>query len=122
MLIYSILIGYLYVKFLKKKSELKRVFDTPHYQRNLQFDDTNLILINEELPPKLMEQFTYECLDKNPEFNVIDKIETKNAQDFLVHKISVKEAKGGDFFETARSERTGLQKNIVEKYSSFLED
>jgi len=120
--LYSIIIGFLFTRFIRKKSEMSKEFETPYYRKDLEIDDTSLILINEELGPKLMSQFAFECMDNNTSSKIIEKIEKENAQEFLKNKIIERKANKGEFFENEDFKRGLLKKEIVEKYSSFLED
>ncbi len=125
---YIVVIVYIYLKLYKQKSELQREFSTPYYQKKLNFDETNLILINEELSPKFMEQFVYECIEKNIEFNIVNKIEQKNAENYLRKKLNKKKIDDSQLFELEDSPQSGdskdsqLKNKLVDKYSSFLED
>jgi len=120
--LYSIIIGYFSIRFFGKKLELSREFETPYFRKDLDLDDTSLILISEELTTELMSQFTYECLDNNTSSGIITNIEKKNAQEFLTKKTLAKQAKNGNYFEREDFKRSELKRDIVEKYSSFLED
>ena len=126
--LYIVVIGYIYLKLCNQKSELQREFSTPYYQKKLNFDETNLILINEELSPRFMEQFVYECIEKDNEFNIVKKIEQKNAENFLRNKLSKKKIDDSQLFEldapsqSVETKESQLKDKLVEKYSSFLED
>jgi predicted flap endonuclease-1-like 5' DNA nuclease len=126
--LYIVVIGYIYLKLYKQKSELQREFSTPYYRKKLDFNETNLILINEELSPRFMEQFVYECIERVNNFNIVNKIEQKNAEDFLRNKLSKKKIDESQLFEleeqphSEESKESQLKNKLVEKYSSFLED
>ncbi|MFX1377900.1 MAG: helix-hairpin-helix domain-containing protein [Promethearchaeota archaeon] len=125
---YIVLIAYIYLRLYKQKSELQYEFATPYYQKKLDFDETNLILINEELSTRFMEQFVFECVEKDNDFNIINKIEQKNAENFLRNKLSKRKIEGLELFESnenlqsMNSKENRLKNKLVEKYSSFLED
>lgn len=134
---YIILVSYLYLNLYKQKLALHREFSKPYYQKSILFDETSLILINEELSPKLMEQFIFECIGNDSEFNIINKLEKDNAESFLSEKLRRKRVEDSVLFEpdipiTPRSsegnkpikETSSSRKNhkILDKYSSFLED
>ncbi len=126
--LYIVVIGYIYLKLYNQKSELRREFSTPYYQKKLNFDETNLILINEELSPRFMEQFVYECIERDNDFNIVKKIEQKNAENFLRNKLSKKKIDDSQLFEletssqSVETKESQLKDKLVEKYSSFLED
>ncbi|MFX1502765.1 MAG: helix-hairpin-helix domain-containing protein [Promethearchaeota archaeon] len=145
---YIIIIGYIYIRLYKQKSELVQEFSTPYYQRDLGLDDTNLILIREELSPQLMDQFVYECVGKHQDSNILNKIEQDNANNFLSKLQSKKEVEHSFLFEpeilptteypfnhntlSKTNESSDLKESkksdshpkstIIDKYSSFLED
>ena len=129
--IYSIVSSYLYLKFFQDKKEIQKEFTTPFYQRELGLDDTSLTLISEKLTPKLMEQFAYETLGKNPDSPVVARIEKENANRFLTNKIIRKKVEQPDLFEredsqdsqeTSNDGASKVKNEFAEKYSSFLED
>jgi len=129
--IYSIVSSYLYLKFFQDKKEIQKEFTTPFYQRELGLDDTSLTLISEKLTPKLMEQFAYEILGKNPDSPVVARIERENANRFLTNKIIRKKVEQPDLFEREDSQTSQetpndgaskVKNEFAEKYSSFLED
>jgi hypothetical protein len=128
---YFVIIGYIYLKLYKQKSGLKREFSAPYYQKKINFDETNLILINEELSSKLMEQFVYECIGKDAEFNIVNKIEQDNAESFLSKKLNKKKIEDSYLFESETaphsnnpngSKDSKIKHDLIDKYSSFLED
>jgi predicted flap endonuclease-1-like 5' DNA nuclease len=126
---YIVLIAYCYLKLYKQRSELHREFSTPYYQRELSFDETNLILINEELNPQFMQQFVYECVGNDPDYNILQKIEQNNAENFFLKKLNKKKLEDSHLFEpenpvNSKNSTTSQDSNhkLVKKYSSFLED
>jgi hypothetical protein len=134
---YIILVSYLYLNLYKQKLALHREFSKPYYLKNILFDETSLILINEELSSKLMEQFVFECIGNDSEFNIINKLEKDNAESFHSEKLRRKRVEDSVLFEPdiptpPRSsegskpikETSSSTKNhkILDKYSSFLED
>jgi hypothetical protein len=123
------IIAYCYLKLYKQRSEFHREFSTPYYQRKLSFDETNLILINEELSPQFMQQFVYECVRNDPDYNILQKIEQNNAEIFFSKRLNKKKIEDSHLFEPESSvnskNSTSSQDsnhNLVKKYSSFLED
>ncbi|MDX1798349.1 MAG: hypothetical protein R3255_06845 [Candidatus Lokiarchaeia archaeon] len=126
--LYIVVVGYIYLKLYNQKSEIQREFSIPYYQKNFNFDETNLILINEELSPRFMEQFVYECIEKDINFNIINQIEQKNAETFLRNKLNKIKIDDSQLFEpedntqSAETKESKLKNKLVEKYSSFLED
>jgi hypothetical protein len=124
--LYMIVIGYIYLKLYTNKKEIKQEFATPYYKRDLGIDDDSLLLVKENLTPKLMEQFGYEILGKNSDSAVIEKIEDENARNYLTQKIMKKSVEGAELFEEDISKpatrKPKIDSNSMEKYSSFLED
>ncbi|MFX0073264.1 MAG: helix-hairpin-helix domain-containing protein [Candidatus Hermodarchaeota archaeon] len=126
--LYLVVVAYIYLKLHNRKSELHLEFSTPYYQKKLNFDETNLILINEELSPRFMEQFVYECIGKDDKFNIVNKIEQKNAETFLRNKLNKKKIEESQLFESEDSAQSletkdsQFKNKLVQKYSSFLED
>jgi len=124
----SILVGYLLLAYSKKVSEIKHEFSTPYNKRNLHLDEPSLRSINENLTSTLMEQFSYECLGKNPGFKIIEKVERENSQNFLQNKTLRKKVNETNLFEEEdtqeiENQSTSEVKNeYTRKYSSFLED
>jgi len=93
-----------------------------YHKRKLNLDDTSLMLIKEELPPKLMEQFAYECLDGKNKSKVITTIEIDNAQDFIRKKSLEKGVNENTLFEKRDKNKIEPKGKLTNKYSSFLED
>jgi hypothetical protein len=121
--VYGMVVGYLYYKFYRKKIAIQQEFHTPYYQKSLELDETSLILINEELSPELMTQFSYECLGKNVPFPLISQLERNRAEDFVTKKKITAEIKKGEFFESRpKSSDSKMKDKLISKYGSFLED
>ncbi|MFX0001302.1 MAG: helix-hairpin-helix domain-containing protein [Candidatus Hermodarchaeota archaeon] len=124
--LYTIIIGYIYIKYNKHKGHIKQLFATPYYQRDLGLDETSLVLINERFPPKLMEQFGYEILGKNPDSPILKKIEKDNARLYHMDKVMKKKVEQVKLFEEDMSEPDAhelkVKNDLIDKYSSFLED
>ncbi len=125
--VYILALGYPYLKFYLKKSEIHKEFMTSNNRGTKNFDEASLTFISEELSPKFMSQFSYECVDKNEEFQVIDKIEQDNTNNFLKNKEIMRSVKRTDFFEKDKEEksknngRSKLQSKMSQKYGNFLE-
>jgi predicted flap endonuclease-1-like 5' DNA nuclease len=120
--IYIIMLLYFNMRFFKHKTELQQEFSTPYHKRELEFDETSLVLINEELTPGTMAQFVYECLGKATESRVITKVEELQVQE-RVEKERVKtRVNEGTFFEQRQEEKKEPVNEFVAKYSTFLED
>ncbi|MHA1657683.1 MAG: helix-hairpin-helix domain-containing protein [Promethearchaeota archaeon] len=129
--IYGVLLSFLWYKFFRKKSAIKEEFNTPYYQRIVKIDETDLHLICEELSPELIEQFTYECFDKDAVFDEILEVEKKKAKkkrffDGLTKKkaLNKKAVNIAGLEEEKEKEEEDLRFNSksVRKYTSFLED
>jgi predicted flap endonuclease-1-like 5' DNA nuclease len=134
--LYIIVVAYLYLKLYKEKSALSQEFATPYYQKILNFDEGTFLLIKEELSSKLMDQFIYECVGKNPKYNFLEKLEADNAERFIEERVQHKIIEESNIFEqeilinpTQMENSSQKEENdprvkdkYVDKYSSFLED
>lgn len=122
--LYVIILGYFYLANYKRKSLIHRKFEMPYHNRNLELDDASLVLIREDLPPKLMEQFVYECLDAKYKSKVITNIELDGAQDFIRKKALEKGVNEDTLFEKRdkNKEEPNLNGSLLGKYSTFMED
>jgi len=114
---------YLYFKFFTLKSEIQKEFNTPYYFLPVKFNESSLILINEEFSPELMAQFTYECLGKNANYDIIAELEEKRNLERHSKKVNKKIV----FSKNSIRNLIGLERNIQSKdpfknYNSFLED
>ena len=77
---YSLLFSFLFYKFHLKNSFIKKDFLIPYYQKNIEIDEQDLSLINEDLTPELLEQFTYECFKDDAYIDDKLKIEEKKTK------------------------------------------
>jgi len=121
--IYIIMLFYLYLKFIILKSEIQKEFKRPYYLLPVKFDDLGLTLINEELSPDLMAQFTYECLGKDMSYDLIADLEErinlerrgkKKSKKYMFNRENIRNMIG--------YERKTQTNDSYRKYSSFLED
>lgn len=134
---YFIIVSYLYLNLYKHKVALHQEFSRPYYQKTIEFDEPTLILINEELSSPMMEQFVFECVDNDSEYNVINKIEKENAKSFFSERRERKKVEESHLFEPEVDKSSNLPEGsrlikqgppskgkhtILDKYSSFLED
>ncbi|MFX1304408.1 MAG: helix-hairpin-helix domain-containing protein [Promethearchaeota archaeon] len=124
---YTLIVGYLYIRFYQHKVGLQKEFSTPYFKKTFDFDDTDLILIREELSKPFMAQFTYEMLGKNPNSKVISELEKYNAETYLKTKEKEKKERENNsisklFEPKTQPKNSELKNKLVEKYSSFLED
>jgi hypothetical protein len=134
--VYSTSITYLYIKFFKTKLEIQTEFETPFHKKQLQIDDSGLILIGDELAPELMDQFVYECLGKDFNSPFIHKIEETHTKERLDEKTRTVTIKSEHLFEEQGDQKVeekweseninddtlGEEDGYIHKYSSFLED
>ncbi len=124
-IIYSVVVGYLYYKFYNKKRIIQEEFRTPYYQQSPELDETSLILINEELSPELMAQFSYECLGKNIPFPLISQLEHNRAEELRTNRDGPVEIEREEFFEPPSAPQESdlkMKDKLNSKFSSFLED
>ena len=118
--IYGVILFYLYFKFYKKKSKIIEDFNTPYHLTKFKMDETDLIMINEELDTELMNQFIYECFGKDLDFNLIAQLEEERSYKFINANGHNKTNNGSS--ETKHSFNKSTANRIKSKYSSFLED
>ncbi|MHA2390619.1 MAG: helix-hairpin-helix domain-containing protein [Promethearchaeota archaeon] len=118
--IYAITNIYLFLKFLKRKSEISSEFATPYYKKTPQIDETSLVLINEELSPDMMSQFVYECFGKGSESKFITQLEEDRVQARVQKQHLQAQVTNGHFFE--KEEVKEQESEFINKYRSFLED
>lgn len=124
---YTLIIGYIYIRFHQHKVGLRQEFSIPYFKKTFDFDDTELILIREELSKPSMAQFTYEILGKNANSKVISELEKYNAETYLKTKEKEKEERENNsisklFESKTQPKNSELKNKLVAKYSSFLED
>ncbi|MFX1389403.1 MAG: helix-hairpin-helix domain-containing protein [Promethearchaeota archaeon] len=126
--LYGITFSYIYIKFHQEKSILRNELSTPYFQKKREYDETTLILINEELSPKLMEQFIYESVGNHTTSKTVSKVEQKNAEVYLEQKVTERAVKNANLFESGKisisksKNDPPLEDQIKERYISFLED
>lgn len=120
--IYVIGLFYFNMKFFKYKTDLQQEFLTPYHKRNLKFDETSLVLINEEFTPGLMSQFVFECIGKNSNSKIITQIEEHQIRERMHKNQFESKVKNEVFFEKEEVQKEEPKNEYVAKYSSFLED
>jgi len=132
--VYTTSLVYLYIKFFKIKLEIQTDFGIPFHQKQVQIDDTRLILISDELSPEMMNQFVYECLGKNSNSPFIRRMEESFTKELLNKKVSSSKIESEPLFEDREveevsqelgeefNEETQEEEEYINKYSSFLED
>ena len=121
--IYSLAIAYFYFKFYETKKELKTEFETPYYLQDLEFSETDLLCVKEELTDEQMAQFGYECFGKDNDSAVLKKIEKEAIKESVVAKQREQDAPQLFELDSDREYNSIREepKNEI-KYSSFLED
>jgi len=75
---YSLLLFFLYYRFYLKKSSIKKDFITPYYQKQVKLGEKGLSLISEELNPKMLEQFTFECSEGDSKIHSVQTSKSSN--------------------------------------------
>jgi hypothetical protein len=126
--LYGISFSYIYIKYYQEKAFLRNDLSTPYYQKIREYDETTLILINEELSPKLMQQFIYESVGNLKISKTISKVEKENAEVYLEHKVTQRAVKNANLFEpepppiSHSKNDSSVKDQIKEHYLSFLED
>ncbi|MFW9971413.1 MAG: helix-hairpin-helix domain-containing protein [Candidatus Odinarchaeota archaeon] len=137
---YIIVMGYLYLRLSKQKAGIHQDFATPYYQKKLSLPESTLVLINEELSPQFMDQFTFECIKENSDYNFIHKREQENAERYLSEYMKQKKVNESTIFESeiqqdfkkfedsphslsSKNQTNSVRNsNIIDKYGSFLEE
>jgi predicted flap endonuclease-1-like 5' DNA nuclease len=115
--IYFLLIGYVFVQVFSQQVHLHQEFKKPYHRREISFDETSLILINEELSSLLMNQFVYECLPGPSQYKIINSLEQNTARDALKKKRYRTVIHNKHFFE--KKEEIPFSSD---SFSSFLEE
>jgi hypothetical protein len=109
------------LRVFRPKSEIKAEFKIPHYQKKIELDETSLILINEKFSPKLMMQFGYESLGKSHNSKIMLQIEQEQMKDIINNKRLLTQVGKEEFFEK-KVEKNPNSREIINRYSAFLED
>ncbi len=121
--IYLSLLAFFYFRAYKTKKEFTNQFETPYYQQNLEFSETDLLDFKVELTDELLTQFGYECLEKGAKFGVIEQSETNALKQTVEIKRAEPEFK--KMFEPEQVEATTVSIPTTKyktKYQKFLED
>jgi predicted flap endonuclease-1-like 5' DNA nuclease len=137
--IYAAVLFYIYLKLYKKKAEISEEFNSPYHLKEVKMDETDLVIIKEELSTGLLDQFIYECFGKTPNFKLISKIEEEKARisalnfsrkneldtnirdEYFIDPIHNHIDNTITMKESANKSQKQRDKKIS-KYSSFLED
>ena len=123
--IYGILMGYLMSKFNQEIKQIKEEFHTPYYLRPIPLDETDLNIISEKLEPEIMDQFLYECFGKDSDLDVLLTLERNQEYKDSVRKRKAKKNDADVRFKEKTLKGFASEphnKDIMDKYSSFLED
>lgn len=120
--VHGVMIGYLYLRFTKTKTNISKEFSSPYHQGKVTIDDTELFMISKDLSTEQMDQFIYECFGKEADFAIMPKIEEEKYSHSITaqkqaHKLG-KPIVGHSFM----SKNTVTKDNEHSKYGSFLED
>ena len=65
LILYGLMGTYLYVKFNNERQEIKELSETSEEDRSSKIDETDLLIIKNELSPEFFEQFIFECFGKS---------------------------------------------------------
>jgi len=112
--IYITIIFYSYLKLHNKKSEISKQFNLPYYLKTVKLDETDLMILNEELTPEELDQFIYECYGKKADFKIITKLEERKSQNRAFDTLHRTNDSKGISYSTRPQNKN--------KYSTFLED
>ncbi len=121
--IYLSLLSFFYFRAYKTKKQFTDQFETPYYQQNLEFNETDLLNFREELTDELLTQFGYECLERDAKFGVIEQSETNALK--LTVETKKNKAEFKKMFEPEQVEATTVSIPTTKyktKYQDFLED
>lgn len=121
--VYVIVLLFFYLRVLKINSEAQKEFLMPYQKKKQDLDETTMTLINEEFPPELMMQFSYECLGKHLKYDPLSQLEIDQAKD-LLNKKDVNEPiepktqfEGNEILDESEQDD-----DLIKKYNRFLED
>ena len=121
--IYISLLAFFYFRAYKTKKEFTDQFETPYYQQNLEYSETDLLDFKEELTDELITQFGYECLEKNANSGVIEQSETNALKQTVEIKRAEPEFK--KMFEPEQLKAETVTNSTTKygiKYQDFLQD
>ncbi|MFX0058451.1 MAG: helix-hairpin-helix domain-containing protein [Candidatus Heimdallarchaeota archaeon] len=119
--IYLFSSGFLYYLVFREKCKMDKDFMSPFHKKIYQISDDELFLINVDLKPDYMEQLGYECFGKNHSYKTLHEIEHRKIEQEIIEKPITIQAKMDELYE-AQEPKPTIDKSIIEKYSSFLED
>ena len=119
--LYSISITFTFFKFHKKISNLKENFETQFYQKPVHLSKSELLFISENFSEELMEQFIYECFGKKINSDIIKSLEKSKKGKKKFSNINESLKKGLSKLLND-SDQILTNKEIINDYSSFLED
>ncbi|MFX1500393.1 MAG: hypothetical protein ACFFDH_05445, partial [Promethearchaeota archaeon] len=118
-----ILTLFLSFKDLKKNRELNRNFSIPYYQTLYSLDESSVTLINEDMDPKLMLQFAYECYGENLNYPVLFHIEKEHAKNILSEQRSENSlSEKIQFDHKDNSGKLERDLDLFEEFKDFVED
>ncbi|MFX0072882.1 MAG: hypothetical protein ACFFAO_17535 [Candidatus Hermodarchaeota archaeon] len=126
--VYTLIILYMYLKEIRLKRDIIENFSKPYYLRDLQMNEADLIIISDKFTPLLMEQFIYECFEKDADLSIISNIEEEKTKDQFSNlnlskndsKINIKNKTTPNFNLVYAS--GSASNKYSSNYSSFLED
>ena len=121
--IYLSLLAFFYFRAYKTKKQFTDQFETPYYQQNLEFSETDLLDFKADLTDELLTQFGYECLEKNAKFGVIEQSEANALKQAVEIKRAEPEYK--KMFEPEQVKAEIIRKPTTKygiKYQDFLKE
>ena len=119
--IYLFCLFFLYYIVFREKNKIAQVFLTPFHKRKFEFTDEQILLISEDLSPEFIGQLGYEFFGKEHSYKTLIELEHKKLEHEIIDKPNVIQEKIEDLYEP-REPRSILNKNLIQKYSSFLDD
>jgi hypothetical protein len=114
---------YFYAKFLREKKRLTAEFETPYYLQDLEFGESGLLELKEQLSTEHLSQFGYECFGKDKNFKVLNEIELKKFTNSVQsHEKDWKSQNIRESKDKEENSQSNETYNYNNKYLSFLED
>lgn len=124
--IYIVFLCFSYLRFFNIQKETTEEFSIPHFKLKRNLDETDLLIIKDEMGTKIVDQLVYECFGRINEFSIINEIEQEKAEDLDLELSDYKENRKLEYMITIRNSESqngnnSLREKIISKYSEFLE-
>ena len=126
-LVYILLLFYIFLRYYKERNGIIEKFSIPEYQLPIRIDETDLLIIKNELSPELLEQLIFECFSKEYNLKVVtefDHIKSNMESSERNHqnKHEDHEMNSNEIYIEEKFQSKGEKNQIFSKYMSLLED